>query len=1186
MATQGGVGETWRDLVRVRPRYRRSVHLERDADEQGALEGYVLTPLVRTLTGRIVEGYRSSARSWSITGPYGTGKSAFALFLANVFSPPELDASRTARRMLDAADPSFAGALSGPTGLFEPRGGLFPVLATGERRPLDQVLLHALHKLMGQLWSVPGRTPAVVGRVAALAEAADSGRGVPASEVVQLFEETAVAAAEPGQRGHGLIVVLDEAGKVLEDAARHPGRGDIQLLQELAEAANRSAEHPIMLAVVLHQAFEQYAAHLGLTERGAWAEAQGRFEDLAFQEVSHDLLQLVGEALERAPFPEKLRRSLAPTATRCAALVTRGGHQDSKKRQALLLSAFPLHPVTSLLLSPLFRSRLAQNERSLFAFLTSAEPFGLQEHLDRPQFQDGQPALLLPDSLYDYAVASLGDRFHGPASAQWAQIETALQRLPEGAGALDARVVKTVGLLGLFGDAAGVVASEATLEAIYTDGGDASKEALAETIERLRRASLVLFRRLRNAYQLWEGSDLDVDARVHEALGRVDAASQLVQRVARVAPPRPVIARRHLFETGTLRYFDLRYVDASVFEDGIPSVDLAADGSLLVVIAPDAAARERLVHALQHPLTWATAGPRPLLVAVPGHVDRLLELGAEIAALEWMEMHTPGLHEDLAARREVTARVAEAERQLRAEVARLLGGEVPCAWLTRDGQHPVTSAHALARLVSELCDSTYSKAPHIHNELLNRRQLSSASAGARRALLEAMVTHAGEAGLGIEGTPPERSMYRSLLEHHGLHRERDGGWGFGPPVEVERGSLVPVWLEMDRALRDTGETRLRVSALFERLREPPYGLKDGVLPVLLVAAMMACRDETALYEDGVFVPAPTGAVLERLLRGADRFEVQRLSVAGPRAALHERMADMLLPGAKGSSSGVMPIARQLVRVVRHLTGFVRATKTVSPKAQAVREALLRAREPASLLFDDLPVACGLPPLGASGAEEQAEAFVEELRAAIRELQEAYPKLLDAIEDALRTGLCLPADPAELRRELVGRALRLLPAAVDPQLKAFLIRATIADVPRREWLVSVGTLLGGKPPESWNDRDIEQMCRELGSICQRFASLEAMTVRADTTPVPVDPALIRVAITQPGRMEEERVLAFRPADEAFVNDLVRQLRALTGETTAARGEAAAFALALMTREAIAALDSCGESSAERSTHVHS
>ena len=49
--------------------------------------------------------------------------------------------------------------------------------------------------------------------------------------------------------------------------------------------------------------------------------------------------------------------------------------------RAVLAGCAPLHPSVALVLGRLFRSRLAQNERSLFAFLSSSEPFGLQDFL-------------------------------------------------------------------------------------------------------------------------------------------------------------------------------------------------------------------------------------------------------------------------------------------------------------------------------------------------------------------------------------------------------------------------------------------------------------------------------------------------------------------------------------------------------------------------------------------------------------------------------------------------------------------------------------------------------------------------------------------------------------------------------------------------------------------------------------
>src|ERR1700712_5120066 len=90
------------DLVTVAPRYARSVNLERDGFTEAAIEGYVVTATAEEFLlrfGRALAG-TGGHRAWTLTGPYGAGKSSFALFLANLFSPAAFGGSASARRLL------------------------------------------------------------------------------------------------------------------------------------------------------------------------------------------------------------------------------------------------------------------------------------------------------------------------------------------------------------------------------------------------------------------------------------------------------------------------------------------------------------------------------------------------------------------------------------------------------------------------------------------------------------------------------------------------------------------------------------------------------------------------------------------------------------------------------------------------------------------------------------------------------------------------------------------------------------------------------------------------------------------------------------------------------------------------------------------------------------------------------
>src|SRR5205085_10117282 len=117
--------------------------------------------------------------------------------------------------------------------------------------------------------------------------------------------------------------------------------------------------------------------------RAEWAKVQGRFEDVAFEERTEQLLRLLAHAIrhegEEAGL-KALRKHARIHAQEAVSLKLKAGSMPASELQHCLAASFPLHPLTAMILGPLFR-QLAQNERSLFAFLTSSEPFGFQEFL-------------------------------------------------------------------------------------------------------------------------------------------------------------------------------------------------------------------------------------------------------------------------------------------------------------------------------------------------------------------------------------------------------------------------------------------------------------------------------------------------------------------------------------------------------------------------------------------------------------------------------------------------------------------------------------------------------------------------------------------------------------------------------------------------------------------------------------
>jgi hypothetical protein len=1096
-------------LVTVRSRFVRSVALTRDWNREDAVEGYLLTPVGLEILERLATALqgKSAARAWTLTGPYGSGKSAFALFAAQTLCGGP--SAGPARSVVKEHIPElWKGLFHGTAPLA--KSSLCPVLLSGSREPLETALATGLLRALKERGIRPPRG------LAGFSEEVAERR----ARLAGIFEESLRLVAKNGDRG--LLLVVDELGKYLEYAASRPDGGDVFALQTLSEVAARS-ETPFLILTVLHQSVEQYAAHVSVARRQEWAKIQGRFEEVAFEEPTEQILRLLARALEPLGTCDagvalgRHGKGLAADAWR---LGFRTGTLERREIVELLASCVPLHPTTALLLGPLFK-RLAQNERSLFAFLTSGEPFGFQEFLTRGAWAKSGPTYRL-DALYDYVTTALGGSLYSQHRGKhWAEVQSALERLRD-SPLLQVRVAKAIGLVQAVGYLAGLPASKDFLR--FALRGEARDREIDDAIAALERRSVIVYRRHADSYALWEGSDVNVEARIEAARRAVDPGRQLTSYLADLTPPAPLVARKHSHRTGTLRYFEASYANAV----GLPALlakDFGtADGRVVYCLPVTPEDRQTIEATL-------TVAPAPgVIAALPGEVGELKEACVALACLHWVGQNTPELAGDATARRELRARLAAAEQALSAQIRRLFlpSADGRCRWFYEGKEQSLTSPRHLNAFLSNVCDRVYVSTPTWTNELINRRSLSSSAAAARRNLIQAMIEHQEEETLGIQGTPPERSMYDSILAASGMHRKDGEVWGFRPPRRTS--NAWQAWKAVEGFFKCAEERQRPVADLFSLLRSPPYGLKDGVLPVLLAAALLHHDSEVALYERGTFIPVLTTAVFEIILRSPELFEVQYCRIVGPRAAVFKKYAAMLssTTGTSEDEPTLLTVVRPLLKFVQKLPDYVAKTEKVSPTAKAVFGILKESRQPDHLLFTDLPAACSAQPFGTRGPTNpgKVEEFFGTLRSALSELQQAYPRLQTEVGQLVISAFGLTGPLAQARAELTHRAKVVSELAVEQKLQTFLLRVVELSADDAMWLESLAALLGGKPTRVWSDEDRARFEASVALTARTFRHFEALAFEMEQAGAPIldgDDQALRVAVTLPRQAEVERVV---------------------------------------------------------------
>ncbi|MCZ2075509.1 MAG: hypothetical protein LC130_10980, partial [Bryobacterales bacterium] len=405
----------------VASRFTRSVNIQQDLWQPDSLQGYLVTAGARRAILRIAPARHApeAARAWTLTGPYGTGKSALGLFAAKLLASDLIPGHAAAWKLLRSSDSDLAQRVRPPRKTAPP---LLPIAITGSREPLQLAVLRGLHAAIGSLHS--RRCSHVMGRVNELLTQATSGKQPSAHAITELFADALKAACSTTEIG-GFFLVLDELGKLLEYAAAHPANSDLYTLQSLAELAARTPQ-PFLILGILHQDFSLYADRLTGRERAEWDKVRGRFEDIAFEEPVDELLRLVAEARSQSPegarldqLPAASQRQFRTLCKQAWLLQLAPQHMAKAEFYDLLSRCYPLHPLTTLALGPLFR-RLAQNERSVFSFLESSEPHGLRDHLHA-----GDGRLYCVHHLYDYLLGSVGEALYLQSQGKrWAEIET------------------------------------------------------------------------------------------------------------------------------------------------------------------------------------------------------------------------------------------------------------------------------------------------------------------------------------------------------------------------------------------------------------------------------------------------------------------------------------------------------------------------------------------------------------------------------------------------------------------------------------------------------------------------------------------------------------------------------------------------------------------------------------------
>lgn len=1054
------------DSISVAERFSRSINLERDIAIPEPLDGYIVTDKALDVLERFATtaAFGSAGGAWSITGPYGSGKSSLALLLADAYG--KMSKSRQKSwQLIGEASSSVLHLIEQSLKRHKvAQNGFHCGVVTASREKLNTTVLRALHDAVLKSF---GRIPsASTFRMAktlkkALNEAAseDSLKTGPSpADLIDIAR--CLAETSP------LLLIFDEFGKTLE-TIKDSGDADPYLLQQLAEAG-QGLGLPIFVITLQHLSFDDYFTRASSPNLKEWAKVQGRFEDITFVESSSQTISLIGTVFQIND--SRLLSRIHSWAEKQYLSMSSLGISDLSSPE-IVASCYPLHPLASAVL-PELCNRYGQHERTLFSFLTGSEPTSVSSIIKSFDIlTNGDLPTVGLDAVYDYFVAS--GTLNGTVlshSNRWIEIASRI-RDTHGLSFEHESILKSVAIINLVSSSGTIRASKQLLSLL----SDEVDQILAD----LEKLGVLTYRDFADEYRVWQGTDIDIQNLLELEQQRIQD-KPLADILSSIEQPQPLVAARHSAENSVLRVFSRSYANSSIQVEPLDAFS-PYDGELLLVVEPSSEVPRMTSH---------DSTSKPAVAALPDDVSLLDSVAREVSTLITV-LDNASVQDDWVARRELSERLSQARAVFEHALAITFGGD-SCRWVYLNSGSGIELPRGRGTYpLSTAADMTFTSSPIVSSEMINRSHLTSQGAKARRVLLDAMINKGSEIGLGLEGYGPEVAIYKAFLKETGIHNRdtRNNTMTFRVPSDT---SLKPAWKLLEDQFKKAKSGRVNLNDIHAALLSPPIGMKVAVIPVFITAGLLAFSDEIALYEHGTFKPQLTSEISERMARNPQHFDIKHFAntTGARRQVIDELAAHLEIKPSfrKHRVSNVLSVVGHLMARTSKLSNFSLNTNDLLPSTLSAKRALLKAVEPDELLFKWLPDALGFRPVPvATKTYKNAKEFAYTLKEAMNELEGRYKRLLqDEYNHLLKT--C----SEKTKQAIAGQAASLDGEILNPNVRAFVI--TLADnglVNDLDWTQAIATIVSGKAPSEWNDDDQKQYRLELSEKIATFQRLVAL-----------------------------------------------------------------------------------------------
>lgn len=605
----------------------------------------------------------------------------------------------------------------------------------------------------------------------------------------------------------GMLIIFDEFSKFIEGSDDSLMK-DLKIIQDFAELANRSSNsEQLNLCCITHKSLDLY----GNTETklDSFKTVEGRFKEIKFNRSLEENYQIIAAAIKKINGSQKIISKYKAENKDFYKRIEKSNLFAGKHDlQNVTDGCFPLNPMTVYALIQLSEI-VAQNERTLFTFLSDTDDNSFNVFL-----KNSSTGLFNVDKIYDYFSSLLKKEESNSIRSIWYRAEGTLSRETDDK---HRKIVKSLAVILMINDFDRFAPSVENLSLCSEIELPEVKSIIKEMIDNhyLRRNII------NNLLSFATTNNKAIEEQI-ALIERVKKNSFEIERVLEeVDETKYILPRKYNEQHKITRFYRTVYMTESQFENitdlGIIKDQSFCDGLVINLI------REKLSKKDISDCLDIKKGSEYTVIRYP---DKKINSYFKELLLRYSSIKELLLRggNDQIITSEVELLLNETTDDIKTLIDEYFSDE--CDFYASGFNDDDSFTAILSRIMSNL----FSKNICFNNELVNKEKLTTQYQKSVNNVMQYLLR--GSTKWDYSETSPEGTVFSAVIEN------------------LDQKDVVDVICEIRNNIISSGKQRIEVSSITDKYTRKPYGIRKGILQILLVKAISElASDNVILYLD-------------------------------------------------------------------------------------------------------------------------------------------------------------------------------------------------------------------------------------------------------------------------------------------------------------------------------------------------